>query len=48
LSPPPNFGNDCKQEASLFDKTNKYFQIKKNDTGYHLARTLVCELAYTT
>jgi hypothetical protein len=26
--PLPQFGNDCKQ-ASLFYKTNKYFQIKK-------------------
>jgi hypothetical protein len=25
---------------------NKYFQIKKNDTGYHLAHMQLCALAY--
>jgi hypothetical protein len=44
-SPPPQFGNEYKQE-SLFYKTNKYFQIKKNDTAYHLAHALLS--AYTT
>jgi hypothetical protein len=26
-------------QASLFFKTNKYFHINKNDTGYHKALT---------
>jgi protein tyrosine phosphatase len=38
-STPPKFGNDCKQ-ASLFYKTNKYFHINKNETGYHKALSL--------
>jgi hypothetical protein len=29
---PPKFGNNCKQ-ASFTYKKNKYFHIKKNDTG---------------
>jgi hypothetical protein len=28
----------CGKQASLLYKTNKYFQINKNDTGYHKAR----------
>jgi hypothetical protein len=48
LSPTPHFGNDCKQEASLFYKTSKYFHIQKNDKGYHIAKALLSALAYTT
>jgi hypothetical protein len=28
------------KQASLFYKTNKYFHINKNDTGYHKALSL--------
>jgi hypothetical protein len=29
----------CGKQASLFDKTNKYFYINKNNTGFHKALT---------
>jgi hypothetical protein len=32
--PPPNLEMIASKQASLFYKTNKYFQIMKNDTGY--------------
>jgi hypothetical protein len=31
-------------QASLFYKTNKYFHINKNDTGYHKALSLSLSL----
>jgi hypothetical protein len=46
LQPPPKFGNKCKQ-ASLLFKTNKYFHMKSNNTGYHIAQKLLCALEYT-
>jgi hypothetical protein len=46
-TPPPNLEMIASKQA-CFNKTNKYFQIKKNDAGYHLACALQCALAYTT
>jgi hypothetical protein len=35
-------------KQACFMKQNKYFQMKKNDTGKQLARAQLCALAYTT